>query len=246
MSDRPEAGLTVDELAQAAGVVVSTVRLYQHRGLLPPPTKRGRVGWYDQHHLARLRLIGDLQDRGFSLAAIRELVDGMVEGQSLAGILGLDGAEALADATPRTMPLSELAAALPGVRFTPELVQRVVDLGLVTLGPDGTEVTVHSPTFLHVGRELVALGVPTEEILDQYELLRSDARKVARRFSVLFREHLWSGEGDPIGQLGKLGVLAQEVVAMALQLALAEEAEVVAREEAARFGVVVDEATISP
>ena len=66
--------MNVDELAHAAGLVVSTVRLYQSRGLLPPPTKRGRVGWYGPDHLARLRLIADLQERGFSLAAIRELV----------------------------------------------------------------------------------------------------------------------------------------------------------------------------
>ena len=240
--EEPRTEMTVDELAQQAGLVVSTVRLYQNRGLLHPPTKRGRVGWYDDGHLARLRLIGDLQERGFSLAAIRELVDGLSEGQSLAGLLRLDQAAAIPDAVARTMPLAELMAQLPGVEFTPELVQRVVDLGLIQLGEDGTEVTVFSPSFLHVGRELVALGVPTEDILDQYEVLQADARTIARRFSTLFRDQLWDGEGDPLARLGTLGRLAQEVVAMALQLALAEEAQVFAREEAARFGVDVDAA----
>ena len=38
---------TIDELARAAGTKVSTIRLYQQRGLLPPPAIEGRVGYYD-------------------------------------------------------------------------------------------------------------------------------------------------------------------------------------------------------
>ena len=83
--------LTIDELAHAAGVVVSTVRLYQNRGLLPPPVKRGRVGYYGVDHLGRLRLVGELQDRGFSLAGIKALLDGMDRGESLQAVLGVEG-----------------------------------------------------------------------------------------------------------------------------------------------------------
>ena len=61
--------LTVDDLARQAGTVSSTVRLYQSRGLLPPPTRAGRMAFYGPGHLARMRLIGQLQERGFSLAA---------------------------------------------------------------------------------------------------------------------------------------------------------------------------------
>jgi DNA-binding transcriptional MerR regulator len=246
MTDEVTSGeMTIDELAREAGLVVSTVRLYQNRGLIPGPVKRGRVGWYSPSHLARLRLIGDLQERGFSLAAIRELVDGMVEGQSLASVLGLDRTGTPAAAVPQTLTMAELMAELPGVTFTPELVQRVVGLGLIEVSPDLATVTVRSPTFLRVGRELVRLGVPTDEILDQYEQLQVDARVVAARFSQLFREHLWEGDGDPLTRLGELGGLAQEVVGMALQLALAEEAERFAREEAARFGVPIEEPPVS-
>ena len=51
----------VDELAAAAGVAVDTIRFYQSQRLLPPPARRGRVVWYDQTHLDRLRRIRDLK-----------------------------------------------------------------------------------------------------------------------------------------------------------------------------------------
>ena len=81
--------LTIDELARRAGVVVSTVRLYQNKGLVPPPRRRGRVGYYGIRHLDRLRAIAGLQERGFSLAGIKELFDGLESGESLGAVVGL-------------------------------------------------------------------------------------------------------------------------------------------------------------
>src|SRR5450432_2209596 len=85
----PSERLTIDELARAAGTKVSTIRLYQQRGLLPPPAIEGRVGFYDETHLARLRLVADLQTRGFSLAAIQELADTWESGRDLGALLGV-------------------------------------------------------------------------------------------------------------------------------------------------------------
>src|SRR5579885_2120055 len=58
---------SVDELAHIAGTTVRNVRTYQDRGVLPPPEKRGRKGFYNDTHLARLRLIGQLLQRGYTL-----------------------------------------------------------------------------------------------------------------------------------------------------------------------------------
>src|SRR5688572_15485820 len=82
-------GLTIDELAQRAGTKTSTIRMYQTRGLLPGPELQGRVGFYDDSHLTRLRMIARLQDRGYSLAAIKDLVDGWDHGDNLADVLGV-------------------------------------------------------------------------------------------------------------------------------------------------------------
>lgn len=63
---------TVDELAAATGMTVRTTRYYAGLGLLPPPTRRGRMAYYSAQHRARLDLIRALQDHGFTLAAIEK------------------------------------------------------------------------------------------------------------------------------------------------------------------------------
>ena len=57
----------IDELARVAGATVRNIRVYQDRGLLPPPRRDGRVGLYTDAHLARLRLIGQLLKRGYTM-----------------------------------------------------------------------------------------------------------------------------------------------------------------------------------
>jgi DNA-binding transcriptional MerR regulator len=248
VTDAPAGEMTIDEVARAAGLVVSTVRLYQNRGLLHPPVKRGRVGYYDQGHLARLRLIDQLQSRGFSLAGIRELLDGMDKGQSLRAVLGFGDAPATWSAEPaQRMSLAELAGHLPRAELTPDLVRRVVDLGLAELSPDGAEVVVNSPSFLDIGSRLVSLGIPPEVVLDQYEALQDDADRIAGRFTDVFRTHLWQPYVDAglpperlvevVGALEQLGPLAERVVVLALRHALQDMAEAFIRAEAERLGI---------
>src|SRR6478672_6362735 len=82
-----EANLTVEQLAYETGMSVRNIRNHQSRGLLPPPEVRARVGYYGPEHVARLRLIQDLQADGFNLAAIERLLSG---GEGLAErLLGL-------------------------------------------------------------------------------------------------------------------------------------------------------------
>lgn len=63
---------TVDELAGVTGMTVRTTRYYAGLGLLPPPSRRGRMAYYTEEHRARLELIRALQDHGFTLAAIEK------------------------------------------------------------------------------------------------------------------------------------------------------------------------------
>jgi DNA-binding transcriptional MerR regulator len=49
---------------------VRTIRFYAGMDLIPPPRVRGRLGLYDERHVARLELVRDLQGLGFTLAAI--------------------------------------------------------------------------------------------------------------------------------------------------------------------------------
>ena len=240
--------LTIDELARTANVVVSTIRLYQNRGLLPPPTKRGRVGYYGRGHLERLQAVGQLQERGFSLASIKELLDGMDSGDSLGEVLGVaDRPSIWAAEAAETMSLSELAGRLPSVEFSPAVVQRVVELGLVEFRADSTDVIVRSPSFLKVGSALAALGVPADEILDEYEHLQAETDAIARRFTEVFRRRMWRPfvkKGMPAEQiaallqtLDQLAPLAEEVTAASLRHSLQGAAESFVTGEARRLGV---------
>jgi hypothetical protein len=107
--------------------------------------------------------------------------DGMDKGESLRAVLGLgNGPPTWTAEQPESMPLAELASRLPQVEFNPEMIHRVMDLGLVELSNDGSEVVVRSPSFLRIGGELAALGVPPDVILDEYEKLRTEAARGRR------------------------------------------------------------------
>jgi DNA-binding transcriptional MerR regulator len=79
----------IDDLAQRAQLTVDTIRYYQREGLLPPAERSGRLKLYGSEHLRRLDRIRELQQRRFSLAAIKALLDeagsGLVEGLFDAG-----------------------------------------------------------------------------------------------------------------------------------------------------------------
>jgi DNA-binding transcriptional MerR regulator len=64
----------IDDLARRADVPVDTIRYYQRERLLPPGERAGRANLYGAEHLERLERIKQLQERRFSLAAIRALL----------------------------------------------------------------------------------------------------------------------------------------------------------------------------
>src|SRR4051812_49195183 len=70
----PAALITLDELTRRVGMSVRNVRFYTTKGLVPPPIRRGRSGYYSADHVARLELVQELQAHGFTLAAIERYV----------------------------------------------------------------------------------------------------------------------------------------------------------------------------
>ncbi len=183
--------MTIDELAREAGVTTRTIRAYQTDGLLPHPRLSGRVGLYDEGHVARLRYIAHLQSQGFSLAAIRALLDAWEDGRSLSHVLGFE--EALT--APRTdeaagaIDTGQLRRLFPEIADDPTLGQRAVAAGLLVADGDGWRVP--SPSLLRAGADLVAAGIPLAAVLDEHLLMSSDLRRMAERFVVLFERHVW-------------------------------------------------------
>lgn len=79
----------IEDLAHLSGASVRTIRSYQDRGLLPRPERRGRANLYGDAHLVRLRQIGELLGRGYTLASVGELLEAWDAGRGLGGVLGL-------------------------------------------------------------------------------------------------------------------------------------------------------------
>jgi DNA-binding transcriptional MerR regulator/CBS domain-containing protein len=204
----------IDDLAHRAGVTSRTIRAYQARGLLPPPELRGRTGYYSEEHLHRLRLIDDLQARGFSLAAIRQTLDTWATGGDLGHLLGFEHllAAPLLDEEPQHTTLAALLERFPEAAAEPALLERSIALGLLEVDtppeqpdttPDGGDpeptVTIPSPMLLDAGEELRRGGVPLAVVLDLVEQLRGDAATIAERFVGLVTDHLLVplAEGGP-------------------------------------------------
>src|SRR5690349_25099164 len=82
----------VEELSARTGAPVRTIREYQTWQILHPPSKVGRVGLYDESHVRRLEGIARLQERGYSIAAIRDLFRAWEQGAGLRDVLGVDDA----------------------------------------------------------------------------------------------------------------------------------------------------------
>ncbi len=66
---------SIGELARRSGYAVQTVRYFEQIGLMPePPRTAGRQRRYGEKELRRLMFIRHARDLGFSLDAVRELL----------------------------------------------------------------------------------------------------------------------------------------------------------------------------
>jgi DNA-binding transcriptional MerR regulator len=187
--------LTIDELAHQAGMTVRNVRAHQSRGLLQAPRIQGRVGYYGPEHVARLRLIRDMQSEGFNLKAIERLL----AASNGAGEHVLDFGRALLDAfhdeEPEFATAEELTERL-GVVADDRVTQKAQRLGVIRPLGDG-RYEIPSPTLLRAGEELVALGITLDRALDVAETINRHSRSIAESFVRLFMDEL-VGTNNPI------------------------------------------------
>ncbi|WP_037887077.1 MerR family transcriptional regulator [Streptomyces sp. NRRL S-87] len=208
-----EARYRREELAEAAGVKERNLRYYQERGLLPPPRREGRIAWYSEDHLVRLRLIDDLLGRGYSVNAIAELLGAWERGGGLAQLLGLERAMTRdwSREDPVTMPRARLRE-LFGPGGTSEDSRRAAELGYLSV--DGDDVTHRSARLLEAALILARQGVPVAEVLDEGEFLQRAAAEVADRFVGLFRRHVIGEGGLERLSADRLGEVAEAVAAL--------------------------------
>ncbi|WP_267244109.1 MerR family transcriptional regulator [Streptomyces sp. PR69] len=198
----------MEELARKAGITVRTLRFYRERGLIPPPRRQGRIAWYDEHHLARLRTIAALLERGHTLNGIADLAAAFESGRDVGEVLGLGEPT---EETPVRLTPEALADHFEG-EVTPENLALALDLGY--LATDGDEIVHISRRLLDVSAALVREGVPLAAVLAAGREVRAHAEALAELFTEMLRTH--TAEADAT----RLRPLAKSVVDAELSLAL--------------------------
>jgi DNA-binding transcriptional MerR regulator len=194
-ADQPAVDLlTLDELCERVGMSVRNVRFYTSKGLVPPPIRRGRSGYYAPVHVGRLELVQELQSHGFTLSAIEKY---------LAGIPTHATPEDLALARtmlapwdverPIEMSRSELSTRA-GRDLSDDDLQTLAALGVVfplKRGPKNNERWQVAVSQLSVGLGLLELGFPTEAALAAADLYARHGREIAKELYDVFRTLVW-------------------------------------------------------
>ena len=181
--------MTLDELTRRVGMSVRNVRFYTTKGLVPPPVRRGRSGYYSSDHVVRLELVRELQAHGFTLSAIERYV-----------------ARIPTDATPETIALHRTLLApwmaeLPDTISRRELSRRagrpLGDDDLDTLHALGIVFPTKSGKFqvavahLSVGVMLLDLGMPLDAALAAQDIFTDHGRQIAEELTELFKTKVW-------------------------------------------------------
>lgn len=227
-----EADLTVEQLAYETGMSVRNIRNHQSRGLLPPPEVRARVGYYGPEHVARLRLIQEMQAEGFKLSAIERLIG--EHGEDADRFVGLRQAVTAPFATeaPEVYTREELVE-----KFGTDddrLIEKAEKLGLlVDLGDERYEAP--SPALIRAAEEVLAMGIDLRAALTVIEKLNRNAQSSARTFVSLFVDELWKpfdeagrpeeGWDEIIAAIGRLRPLAFDALNATFRLSLTTEIE---------------------
>lgn len=181
--------LTIDELGRETGMTVRTIRSHQARELLPPPEVRERIGYYGPEHVARLRLIQELQAEGFNLRGIKRLLD--ATGSPAQKLIGFGEAvrAPFAHEEPQVFTAQELLDRF-GVDDAERLLSQATRSGtLVPLGGDRYEAPV--PSLLDIAEEVVSNGVSLEAALGTIAKVSERCDSIARAFVALYLDEVW-------------------------------------------------------
>lgn len=185
----------IDELARTAGMTTRNIRAYQERGLLHPPRRSGRLALYDDSHLARLRIIGSMLERGYTAAHITEMLTAWEHGKDLADVLGLERAliTPWAQDRPVAMTLAEIRELAGGE----EDLEALIDAGLVRKMSNRT--VVERPKLLQAFAEMRSYGMPTRTVLELHAQVQPAIQQISRALVQAGTQHV-AAQFDPSAQ----------------------------------------------
>lgn len=170
--------LTIDQLAAQVDMTVRNIRAHQARGLVPPPTIKGRIGYYGPLHRRRLEQIRSMQNEGLNLAAIAKVVN---DGQLTAVTT-----EVFTESEPAWFEPGDLLERLGAPDDA--VTARAAELGLIVL--DGDRVRMDMPALLPLAEEFLAMGVPLAAQLEALAEVQVATQQVAAAYLQLADEHL--------------------------------------------------------
>ena len=174
----------IEQLARSVGVAVDTIRFYQGKGLLDAPRREGRVTWYGEGHLGRLRRIKELQQQGFTLTVIQRFLTGELEPSDEALVAAITH-----PAAPQTLTLGELAER-SGV--AEPLLKSLEQAGLLVPIEGGDEPLYPADDLeaIAAGMKLIAAGVPLGALMDMGKDYATAVDRTARQAVDLFDHHV--------------------------------------------------------
>ncbi len=183
--------MTIDQLAASVGMTVRNVRAYAGRGLIPSPHLVGRTGYYGPEHVSRLRLIRDLLERGYTLAAVEKVLQRQstaTAGHALDLLHTLEDPLGQAE-VPEEMTTDALLR-LAGVEEETGFLDQLVEIGLVER-VDASRVRLVRPFVVRAGAKAMALGLDRASVLALLPLLGEHLHVIAQRFVDEVRTQMW-------------------------------------------------------
>ena len=174
----------IEQLARTAGVAVDTIRFYQGKGLLEAPRREGRVTWYGDSHVERLKRIKELQQQGFTLTVIQRFLAGELE----------DSDEALVAAVTRPgAPVTLTRAELAERSGVPEPLLASLEQAGLLVPIEGREQALYPADDLEAiaaGMKLLAAGVPIGALMELGKEHAAAVDRTARQAVDLFDRYV--------------------------------------------------------
>jgi DNA-binding transcriptional MerR regulator len=189
----------IEELAAASRVRADTIRFYQGKGLLPPPTRTGRVAHYGEAHRKRLARIRALLDDGLTLALIKRVLDKPARGAASDAppLLESLAREKVGD---RTYTRAELAAA---TGMPEPLIQSLQLAGLLEpIRTNGEERFGEADVAMaRAGIRILGAGFPLDELIGIAVQHANATRETTERAIDMFDRHVRkAGGGESPGE----------------------------------------------
>lgn len=191
--DKTGAGqYTIDELSALARVPSRTIRFYQSKGALSSPEIKGRVAYYSDAHVERLKLIAQLQDRGLRIDAIRGLVKSIERGElDMAEWLGVEQQLQASWAHDHARTVSEVELFTLAGSNRPGLIADLTRVNLVERR--GDVYIVESPALLAMAMKLEAVGVGQDTAAEAADILRKHLGKAVAELTQFFLKRASDG-----------------------------------------------------